>query len=121
MDFITINKKSLKDRKKEVMINKLGLSHDNRLKLRIKDDALVKIFKIRQKNIQLRIDQIKKLREYAFHSGNIDGIQLNDSEICRAALDLFFWLDVDPKSVRNEEELLELGKKKIKNSEGRIN
>lgn len=121
MDFNTINKKSLKDRRKEVMINKLGLSLDNGLKLKIKDEPFKKVFKIRQKNIQLRIDQIKKLREFAFHSGNIDGIQLNDSEICRTALDLFFWLEIDPQSVRNEEELLELCKKKIKNFEGRIN
>ncbi len=121
MDFITINKKSLKDRKKEVMINKLGLPNDNGLKLRIKDETIRKIFKIRQKNIQLRIDQIKKLREFAFHSGNIDGIQLNDSEICRTALDLFFWLEIDPKSVRNEEELLQLSKRKTKNLEGSIN
>lgn len=121
MDFITINKKSLKDNEKEVMIGKLGLSHDADLKLRIKDGSIRKIFRIRQKNIQLRIDQIKKLREFAFHSGNIDGIQLNDSEICRTALDLFFWLGIDPNSVKNEEELLELCKEKIKNFERRIN
>lgn len=121
MDFITINKKSIKDSEKEVMIDKLGLPHSGALKLRIKDSSLRKAFRIRQKNIQLRIDQIKKLREFAFHSGNIDGIQLNDSEICRTALDLFFWLGVDPSSVKNEEELLELCKKKIKDFEGRIN
>lgn len=103
------------------MINKLGMPLDNGLKLRIKDESIRKVFKIRQKNIQLRIDQIKKLREFAFHSGNIDGVQLNDSEICRTALDLFFWLEIDPNSVRNEEALLELCKKKIKNFEGRIN
>ena len=121
MNFITINKSNLKDRKKEVMISKHGLSHADGLKLRIKDESPKKVFKIRQKNIQLRIDQIKKLREFAYHSGNIDGIQLNDSEICRTALDLFFWLDIDPQSVRNEEDLLELCKRKIKNFEGRIN
>ncbi|MDD5773190.1 MAG: hypothetical protein PHX78_06965 [bacterium] len=113
MNFNTINKKYLKDGKKEVMINKLSLSQDNGFKLKIKDESPRKVFKIRQKNIQLRIDQIRKLREFAFHSGNIDGVQLNDSEMCRTALDLFFWLDIDPKSVRNEEELLELCKKKI--------
>ncbi|MBI5207023.1 MAG: hypothetical protein HY934_04445 [Candidatus Firestonebacteria bacterium] len=69
---------------------------------------------IRQKNIQLRIDQIKSLREFTFKSGDLKGSQLNESQICRAALDLLFWLDINPMQVETEEELLDLIKRSVK-------
>ncbi|MBI5207817.1 MAG: hypothetical protein HY934_08500 [Candidatus Firestonebacteria bacterium] len=74
----------------------------------------VEINSVKQKNIQLRIDQIKSLREYTFKSGDLKGAQLNESQICRIALDLFFWININPSSVETEEELLALVKKSIK-------
>ena len=69
---------------------------------------------IKQKNIQLRLDQIKSLREYVFRSGNINGSQLNDSQICRVALDIFFWAKINPANMESEEQLLEVTKERIK-------
>ena len=61
--------------------------------------------RIKQKNVQLRMDQIIALREYSFRSGNLDGHQLNESQIIRVALDLLFWLDIDPVEISTEENL----------------
>ncbi len=71
--------------------------------------------KIKQKNIQLRLDQIKSLREYAYRSGTINGNQLNESQICRVALDLFIWSKVRPDNIESEAQLLEVAKNKILN------
>jgi len=68
---------------------------------------------IKQKNIQLRLDQIKGLREYAYRSGSINGSQLNESQICRVAIDILFWLNVNPTQIDDEVLLLEAVKKKI--------
>lgn len=80
----------------------------------VDDISLLGKKEIRQKNIQLRIDQIKSLREFTFKSGDLKGSQLNESQICRVALDLLFWLDINPMQVETEEELLDLVKRSVK-------
>ncbi len=130
MDVMTAKMRAFKFKQRKLKKNKenvpipsmpVDMNIDNNIKLKdiTSSDKNKEIHKteeilkgeVKQKNVQLRTDQIKSLREFTFKSGDLKGSQLNESQIIRAALDLFFALNIDPSSVETEEELLVLAKK----------